>query len=56
MDEDAMCISTDAISLDGLLDTVSCGSNFSPPPSPVQYQSKYSIYYILDKLISAIGM
>ncbi|KAI9578222.1 hypothetical protein GQX74_015108 [Glossina fuscipes] len=37
--EDVMCVSTDAISLGGLLDTVSCGSNFSDPPSPVQYQN-----------------
>lgn len=35
-----MYISTDAISLDGLLDTISCGSNFSNPPSPAEYQSK----------------
>ncbi|XP_037946372.1 uncharacterized protein LOC119678555 isoform X2 [Teleopsis dalmanni] len=37
--DDFMYVSTDAISLDGLLDTVSCGSNFSNPPSPVEYKN-----------------
>lgn len=32
--------STDAMSLDGLLDSVSCGS-FSSPPSPANYLSEY---------------
>lgn len=33
-------VSTDAMSLDALLDSISCGS-FSSPPSPANYLSKY---------------
>ncbi|XP_037943266.1 probable serine/threonine-protein kinase yakA [Teleopsis dalmanni] len=54
--DDFMYVSTDAISLDGLLDTVSCGSNFSNPPSPVEYKNaktqlnhNLSSYESLDK-------
>ncbi|KAM7359523.1 uncharacterized protein ACRADG_013241 isoform 2-T4 [Cochliomyia hominivorax] len=44
------CISTDATSLDGLLNTISCGSNFSNPSSTVQYQNTFDKMAANDKI------